>query len=107
MIHRDNGSRSHGRFTNRQAPRIPARRSWIIASFGFLVAGLVGGTIMFVWEPDWVWPVPAAGFVGYLLAFRRGMLLWSPNIDMTWREYLWLDRDPTAIRRWPARRRQG
>ncbi len=48
---------------------------------------------MFVWNPDWVWLVPAAGFIGYLLAFRRGMLLWNPNIDMTWREYLWLERD--------------
>jgi hypothetical protein len=39
--------------------------SWVLASVGFLVVGLVGGTIMFAWMPDWVWPFPLAGFIGY------------------------------------------
>jgi MFS family permease len=66
---------------------------WILVAFGLLAAGLVGGTLMFLWRPDWVWPFPVAGFVGYVLAFRSGMLLWNPNIDRTWRRYFWLDRD--------------
>jgi hypothetical protein len=70
--------------------------SWILASFGFLVVGLAGGTIMLAWMPDWVWPFPLTGFIGYILAFRRGMLLWNPNIDRSWRRYLWLDRDTAA-----------
>jgi hypothetical protein len=65
--------------------------SWVLVSVGFLVVGLVGGTIMLARMPDWVWPFPPAGFIGYILAFRRGMLLWNPNIDRTWRQYLWLD----------------
>jgi MFS family permease len=65
---------------------------WFLVGFGFLAAGLVGGTIMFAWRPAWVWPFPVAGFVGYVLAFRRGLLLWNPNIDRTWREYVCLDR---------------
>ena len=39
-----------------------------------------------------MWPFPTVGFVGYILAFRRGMLQWNPNIDRTWRQYLWLGR---------------
>jgi MFS family permease len=70
--------------------------AWIVAAFGFLVAGLVGGTVVFAWRPDWVWPFPVAGFIGYVLAFRRGMLLWNPNIDRTWRQYFWLDRDTAS-----------
>jgi hypothetical protein len=97
MIHRDNGSeiaRAIHEPAGAANPRLGL--SWILASFGFLVAGLVGGTIMFVWKPDWVFPFPAVGFIGYLLAFRRGMLLWSPNIDMTWWQYLWLERDTAS-----------
>jgi len=63
---------------------------WILASFAFLVAGLVGGTILLEWKPEWVWLFPVAGFIGYVLAFWRGMLLWNPNIDRTWRQYFWL-----------------
>ena len=40
---------------------------------------------MFAWKPGWVWPFPVAGFVGYILAFRHGMLLWNSNIDRIWR----------------------
>jgi MFS family permease len=74
---------------------------WILTAFGFLVAGLAGGTVLFAWRPDWVWPFPVAGFIGYVLAFRRGMLLWNPNVDRTWRQYLWLDSD-SASREEPA-----
>lgn len=76
--------------------------SWILAAFLSLVAGLVGGTIMLAGRPDWAWPVPAAGFIGYVFAFRRGMLLWNPNSDRTWREYLWLDRDHASEAGQPA-----
>jgi hypothetical protein len=69
---------------------------WFLVAFGFLAVGLVGGTIMFAWRPAWVWPFPVAGFIGYVFAFRRGMLLWNPNIDMTWREYLWLERETVS-----------
>ena len=103
MIHMENGS-GITRAIHEPAGAANPRRglSWIIASFGFLVAGLVGGTIVFVWEPDWAWLLPAAGFAGYILAFRRGMLLWSPNIDMTWRQYLWLERDTVSEDGLPA-----
>src|ERR1700752_3821043 len=75
-----------------------ARRdtAWFLLAFVFLAAGLVGGTILYGWRPDWAWPFPVAGFVGYVLAFRRGLLLWNPNIDRTWRQYLWLDSDPVS-----------
>jgi len=75
---------------------------WILGAFGSLVAGLVGGTIMFAWRLDWVWPFPLAGFIGYVFAFRRGMLLWNPSIDRTWREYLWLDSDTASEDGQPA-----
>src|ERR1700719_2596468 len=64
---------------------------WFLVAFGFLAAGLLGGTILYAWRPNWAWPLPVAGFVGYVLAFRRGLLLWNPNIDGTWRQYLWVD----------------
>jgi hypothetical protein len=78
--------------------------SWILAAFGSLVAGLAGGTIMFARRPDWVWPFPLAGFLGYVFAFRRGLLLWNPGVDRTWREYLWLDRDTASEDGQPANR---
>ena len=70
---------------------------WFLVAFGFLAAGLAGGTIMFAWRPEWMWPFPAAGFIGYVLAFRHGLLLWNPNIDRTWREYFWRDRDASVF----------
>ena len=69
---------------------------WFLVAFGFLAAGLVGGTIVFAWRPDWMWPFPTVGFVGYIFAFRRGMLLWDPEIDRTWRQYLWLGSDTVS-----------
>lgn len=74
----------------------------ILAALGFLGAGLVGGTITLAWRPDWAWPFPVAGFIGYVLVFRRGMLLWNPNIDRTWRQSFWLDRDTAPENGQPA-----
>ena len=34
---------------------------------------------------SWGWVFPIAGFVGYVFAFRRGLLVWSPQgIGVTW-----------------------
>jgi hypothetical protein len=70
--------------------------AWILVAFGLLAVGLVGGTILFAWKSRWGWIFPAASFVGYVLAFRRGLLLWNPAIDRTWRRYLWLEGDITG-----------
>lgn len=64
--------------------------SWMLGAFGLLVVGLAGGTIFYTWSKDFAWPFPAACFIGYILAFRRGMMLWNPEIDRTWRHYLWI-----------------
>ena len=58
---------------------------WILAAFGLLFAGLAGGTALGASRSDIGWTVPLAGFAGYLLAFRRGMILWNPKIDGSWR----------------------
>jgi hypothetical protein len=70
--------------------------AWILVAFGFLVVGLVGGTVAFAWKREWAWVFPVVSFLCYVLAFRRGMLLWNPNIDRTWRRYLWLEREMIA-----------
>lgn len=67
---------------------------WVLASFGLLVAGLAGGALALAWRPLWAWPFPAAGFLGYLLAFRRGMLLLDPGIDSSWRHHAWIEHGP-------------
>ena len=54
-------------------------------AFGALIVGLAGGTIAFAGKTEWAWIFPPASFVGYILAFRRGMLLWDRNIDWIWR----------------------
>jgi hypothetical protein len=55
--------------------------AWIAVSLGFLVAGVLAGASMA--GSAGVWALPVAGFVGYILAFRRGMLSW--NADRVWR----------------------
>ena len=103
MIHTEEGP-GVGRAIPGPAGFASPRRgvSWILAAIGLLVAGLVGGTLMFAWRPDWMWPFPLAGFIGYVLAFRRGMIRWNPNIDRTWRRYFWLDRDTDSEENQPA-----
>jgi hypothetical protein len=64
--------------------------AWILAAFGLLLAGVAGGTALYAWRSDIGWTVPIAGFAAYLFAFRRGMILWNPEIDRTWRQYLWV-----------------
>ena len=59
--------------------------AWLLAAFGFLAAGLAGGAALAAWRPDIGWTAPLAGFAAYLLAFRRGMILWNPKLDRTWR----------------------
>jgi MFS family permease len=66
--------------------------AWIFVSFGALVIGLVGGTILFAWKSPWAGVFPLAAFAGYVLAFRRGLQLWSPDLDQSWRNYVWLER---------------
>ena len=58
---------------------------WILAAFGLLFAGLAGGIALKASSSDIGWTLPLAGFGGYLLAFRRGMILWNPKIDGSWR----------------------
>ncbi len=70
--------------------------AWIVVAFGFLALGLVGGTVVFAWRREWGWLIPVASFVGYLFAFRRGMIQWNPAVDRTWRQYLWLESEMTA-----------
>ena len=78
---------------NREKPVTNRRRAivWVLVAFGFLIAGLAGGTILLAWKREWAWVFPVASFIGYLLAFRRGLLLWNPKLDRTWRRYLWLE----------------
>ena len=75
-----------------------AALAWILASFGFLVVGVAGGTALYAWRADLGWTVPLACFAAYLLAFRRGILLWNPEIDRTRRDYLWV-RPPADLRK--------
>lgn len=56
--------------------------AWIIAAIGFLVAGVLTGAVLGQRAGDWALPV--AGFVGYVLAFRRGML--ARDADKIWRD---------------------
>jgi hypothetical protein len=64
---------------------------WILVAVGSLAVGLIGGTVVFAWKREWTWVFPAAAFAAYLLAFRRGMLLWNTVVDRTWQRYLWLE----------------
>ncbi len=64
---------------------------WVLVALGSLIVGLIGGTVGFAGKREWAWVFPAATFAAYLLAFRRGLLLWNPTLDRTWRRYLWLD----------------
>lgn len=82
--------------TGARRDRSRAGAAWTAVAFGFLVVGLVAGTIVFAWKREWAWLIPVASFVGYLLAFRRGMILWNPAVDRTWRQYLWLEREMPA-----------
>ncbi len=65
----------------------------ILAAFAFLIVGLAGGAALFAFKKEWAWVLPMASFGGYLLAFRRGMLLWNPAVGTTWRRCLWLERE--------------
>jgi len=56
--------------------------TWTAVSLGFLAAGVLAGASMNGSAGAWVPPV--AGFVGYILAFRRGMLSWK--VDRVWHE---------------------
>ena len=84
------GWRQRSKRESATAPRGQNGRvlAWILASFGFLVVGLAGGTALYAWRADLGWTVPLACFAAYLLAFRRGMVLWNPEIDRTWRDSL-------------------
>lgn len=102
MVHRDDESEiTQGQPKGAGAGKPRRGIIWILAAFGVLIAGLAGGTILFAWRSAWAGVVPLAAFLGYILAFRRGLLLWNPNIDRTWRVYLWLDRN-TASQEGPA-----
>ena len=72
--------------------------AWFLAAFGFLFAGVILGTVLFAARPDFRWVAPVAGFVAYLLAFRRGMLLRNSRIDQVWRRDSLPDRAPAAPR---------
>jgi hypothetical protein len=91
MSDRGDGSRA-GSDAARE-PAMSSRRGlvWMTAAFAFLIAGLLGGTILFAWKQQWAWVAPLAAFGGYILAFRHGLRLWNPNVDRTWRRYLWLE----------------
>lgn len=64
---------------------------WILVAFAFLILGLAGGAVLSAFRKESAWLIPAAGFVGYLLAFRRGMLLRNPAVDRSWRRYVGLE----------------
>jgi len=59
--------------------------AWFLAAFGLLLAGVVFGAALSTAKSDFHWFPPVAGFVGYLLAFRRGMVMSNPRIDESWR----------------------
>lgn len=69
---------------------------WVLVALGSLIVGLIGGTVGFAWKRELAWVFPAATFAAYLLSFRRGLLLWNPALDRTWRRYLWLDGEVIA-----------
>ena len=46
--------------------------AWISAAFALLAFSLIAGAIATRESGAWEWP--AAGFVGFVLAFRRGLL---------------------------------
>jgi len=71
--------------TNGQAGRRRRHIVWIAVAFGCLFTGLIGGAVLYAWRPELTWVAPTAGFVAYVLAFRRGMLFWNPHLDATWR----------------------
>jgi hypothetical protein len=59
--------------------------AWIVIAFGLLVAGLMAGAIVGIRVGSWI--IPFGGFVGYVLAFRQGLLAWSRGgIDGIWRD---------------------
>jgi hypothetical protein len=64
--------------------------TWIAVSLVFLAAGVLAGAVLNGRVGAWVPPV--AGFVGYILAFRRGMVSW--NADRIWREPTSADEEP-------------
>lgn len=66
---------------------------WILVAFALLIGGLLGGTLLYARRVEVGWIVPVVFFAAYVLAFRRGMLLLNPEIDRSWRQYLWI---------WPA-----
>ncbi len=92
MIHRDDRTEITKSDSGRE-PEANHRRAivWIVVAFDLLIVGLVGGTIVHAWRGDWAWVLPLVCFVAYMLAFRHGMLLWNPQVDRTWRQYVWIE----------------
>jgi hypothetical protein len=67
------------------ASRYAGAAAWILIAFGLLAVGLTAGTIP--GPRSWTWTIPSAGFVGYVIAFRQGLLAWSRGeIDRIWRD---------------------
>jgi hypothetical protein len=60
---------------------------WIVAAFGLLAVGVIAEAM--IASTSWGWTFPTAGFVGYVFAFRRGLLVWSPQgIAAPWQRAL-------------------
>jgi len=59
--------------------------AWFLAAFGLLLAGVILGAALPTAKSNIHWLPSVAGFIGYLLAFRRGMVLRNPRIDESWR----------------------
>jgi hypothetical protein len=96
MNHRDRIGRVGSEPASEPRPNAGRALAWILAAFGFLLAGVADGSVLYAQGSVAGWTVPVAGFVAYLLAFRRGMILWNPRIDRTWRQYLWLEPGESA-----------
>jgi len=71
--------------TSTRSSRYVSASAWILVAVGLLIAGVLGG--MIVAGRSWAWVFPLAGFSGYVLAFRRGLLVWNPEgLDSIWRD---------------------
>ena len=71
--------------TSLPEPKHVGAIAWILIAFGFLAVGLTAGAIP--GPRIWTWIIPSGGFVGYVIAFRQGLLVWSRGeIDRIWRD---------------------